>query len=281
MLADPPRPAGLALDRVGERADRRRALAERQRVQVALAETGVGQPALTVEVHQQRHVVGRPVAPDHGLVVGHDEADRAQQRGEHGVELEAVAAAPVLQEPRRQRRLVERRGLAQLHGQVLVGHAADESAVHAEQAIDVRRRRTIQSDPGQQPLDHPPDASRRRYARALFSRAPQIAIEHQRPERFLERSWKTPRQDSRSQALKRSNSPAQIASCSAATISPQRRVDPLGARHEPADTVDAAPASASRAAPPRRSPPRRPRRTAARCWRRRASAARHGARGPP
>ena len=69
-------PPGLALQRVGERPDRRRALAERQRVQVALAEPGVGQPALTVEVHEQRHVVDRPFAADHGLVVGDDEADR-------------------------------------------------------------------------------------------------------------------------------------------------------------------------------------------------------------
>ena len=95
VLAHPPRAARLALQRVGERADRRRALAERQRVQVALAQPGVGQPALTVEVHEQRHVVDRPLAADHRLVVGDDEPDRAQQRRQHRVELEAVAAAPV------------------------------------------------------------------------------------------------------------------------------------------------------------------------------------------
>ena len=89
-------PARLALQRVGERADRRRALAERQRVEEALAQAGVGQPALAVEVHEQRHVVRRPFAADDRLVVGDDEPARAQQRRQHRVELEAVAAAPVV-----------------------------------------------------------------------------------------------------------------------------------------------------------------------------------------
>ena len=137
VLADPPRAAGLAVERVGERADRRRAFTERQRVEEALAEAGVGQPALAVEVDEQRHVVRRALAADDRLVVGHDEPDRAQQRGQHRVELEAVAAAAVAAQPRRQRRLVERPGLAQLHGDVLVG---DVRQVRAVQRGTGRRR---------------------------------------------------------------------------------------------------------------------------------------------
>ena len=82
------------------------------------------------------------------------------------------------------------------------------------------------------------------------------------------------RQDSRSQAFKRSNSPAQIAACTAATILPSAPSIPSARRHEPADAVDAAPGSARRAALPRRSPPRRPARAAGPRSRRRANAAR-------
>ena len=69
-------PAVLAGHGVGERAERRRALAERQRLDEALAQAGVGQPALAVEVDEQRHVVRRPLAAHDRLVVGDDEPAR-------------------------------------------------------------------------------------------------------------------------------------------------------------------------------------------------------------
>ena len=88
-------PPASRVERVGERADLGRALAEPQRLDEALAKSRVGQPALAVEVDQQRHVVRRPLAADDRLVVGDDEPAPAQQRRQDRVELEAVAAAAV------------------------------------------------------------------------------------------------------------------------------------------------------------------------------------------
>ena len=277
VLAHPPAPARLAREGVGERADRRRPLAERQRVQIALAQPGVREPALAVEVHEQRHVVDRPLAAHHRLVVGDDEADRAQERREHGVELEAVAAAPVAQQPRGERLFVERRGLAQLHGEVLVGHALQVGPVDQVQPVDVRRRRTIQSDPGQQPLDHgrPMLAAAGRRGRSSRARRRSPSSTSGRSGCASGRRRRT-RQDSRSQAFKRSNSPAQIAACTAATIRPSAPSIP-SARGTSRLSPSPARASGRRAARRRRSrPPRRPR-AAARCWRTRARGSRRAA----
>ena len=154
VLAHPPRPAGLAGQRVGERADLGRALAERQRLDEALAEARVGQPALAVEVDQQRHVVRRPLAADDRLVVGDDEPAPAQQRRQDRVELEAVAAAAVGAHPRGQRGLVERAGLRQLHRDVLVRDPRQVRAVQLEQPVDGRLGPRREPDPPQQRVGH-------------------------------------------------------------------------------------------------------------------------------
>ena len=150
VLADPPRAARLALYRVGERTARIASLPERQRLDEALAEPGVREPALAVEVDEQRHVVRRPLAADDGLMVGDDEAGTAQQGGEQGVELEAVAAATVVQDALGQRRLVERAGLPQLDREVLVGQVGQVGAVQRAQTFEIRRGGPIEPDPGQQ-----------------------------------------------------------------------------------------------------------------------------------
>ena len=65
-------------------------------------------PASAIEVspsssHQQHHVIVGPSPPNDRLVVGHGEADRAQQRRQERVEGEAVAPAAVGQHARRAR----------------------------------------------------------------------------------------------------------------------------------------------------------------------------------
>ena len=93
VLGHPPGAGLLARQPVREGADLVGALAQRQRVEEALAEAGVGDPGLAVDRHQEDHVVDRALAADDRLVVGDLEPAGAQEPREHGVELEAVAAA--------------------------------------------------------------------------------------------------------------------------------------------------------------------------------------------
>ena len=97
VLADPPRAAGLALDGVGERADLGRALAEPQRVQVALAEARHRPASAHRRGGTRRAMWFTGPSPTDGLVVGHRRARTARSSAaSHRVELEAVAAATIL-----------------------------------------------------------------------------------------------------------------------------------------------------------------------------------------
>ncbi len=154
VLAHPPRVAGLPRERVRERADLVGALAQRQRVEEALAQAGVGEPRLAVDPDEQRHVVGRALAPHDGLVLGDLEARAAQQKRQDRVQLEAVAAAAVGQQPRAEQRLVQRPGLPQLDREVLVGHGGQVGAVERVQAVDVRRRCRGEPEPGEEGIEH-------------------------------------------------------------------------------------------------------------------------------
>ena len=100
-------------------------------------------------------MVRRPLAAHDRLVVRDDEAAAAQQRRQHRVELEAVAAAPVLQQPRAASAASSSGPVSpSCDREVLVRDARQIRAVQRVQAVDGRRGPGGEPDPGQQRVDH-------------------------------------------------------------------------------------------------------------------------------
>jgi hypothetical protein len=120
----------------GARCDR--AVDERDRIERSLAEPAVGQIALPVDVDDERHVVGQLAAGDVRDAALDGEARGDEQVVEHGVDLEAVAAAAAGEDALEEGARVQRLALAELDRQGLVGHRPDVGAVQLAQAVDVR-----------------------------------------------------------------------------------------------------------------------------------------------
>jgi hypothetical protein len=145
VLVDPRAAVVLALEDPRERADGVRALAQRQRVQPAFAPARVGDEPLLADGDDQRQVVGRrallPRAArlDDRLAALDDEAQGLQQRVQHGVDLEAVAAAPAPQEAPDERLGVQRGVLAELRGEPRVGDAGHVRTMDGAQPAGVGR----------------------------------------------------------------------------------------------------------------------------------------------
>jgi hypothetical protein len=118
----------------------------------SLAEPGVGQVALAVDVDHERHVVGQLGAADVRDAALDREARAGQQVVQHGVDLEAVAAATAGDDPIEEFRGVQRRALAELHRQGLVGNRADVGAVQLAQAVDIRGGHRGEPDACEEPL---------------------------------------------------------------------------------------------------------------------------------
>jgi hypothetical protein len=109
-------------------------------------------------VDDQRHVVGqRPLGmrvarADDTLAPLDLEADRREQGVQHRVGLKAVTPATAVHDPSHQGARLERLGLAQLYGEILVGHARDERSMHHPQSGGVGRGHPGQSDMAQEPV---------------------------------------------------------------------------------------------------------------------------------
>jgi hypothetical protein len=80
------------------------------------------------------------------------EARAGEQVVQDGVDLEAVAAATAVDDPVQEIRGAQRRALAELDGQGLVGDRADVGAVQLAQAADVRGGHRGEPDAFEEPL---------------------------------------------------------------------------------------------------------------------------------
>lgn len=135
VLLDPPA-AVVALDRQFERPGGDGAFGQREGVERALAESGLGDEAPAVgRVNDQRHVIGqltiavRITVADDPLATLHRKPQRLEDDLKDGVGLEAVATATAVEHPLDKVVGIERHGLSQLHREVLIGNRGNERPV--------------------------------------------------------------------------------------------------------------------------------------------------------
>ena len=100
----------------------------------------------------ERHVVGQLGAADVRDAALDREARAGEQVVEHRVDLEAVAAATAGDDPVEEVAGVQRRALAELDRQRLVGDRSDVGAVDLAQAVDVRSGHRVEPDACEEPL---------------------------------------------------------------------------------------------------------------------------------
>ena len=151
--------APIAPQPVDEAALRRRgAVGERHRLDEAeRAEADVGEPHLAVERHAQHHVRAAPAvrraAPHTAEERVGGNPELAQGRREQRVVLEAVAAAPLVEELALEIAEREADAPAGLNRQVLEEERLAVRAVQAPERVGVRLRRRVLSNPRQVLVD--------------------------------------------------------------------------------------------------------------------------------
>ena len=169
------------------------AVDESDRRQAAVAEADVGQPAVTVEVDDERQVIERRppavVTPHLARHAVDLEAQLGEQPAERPVQLEAPPATPTLDDLGVRRRHIGRHAAAVEHVEVLERHGDEVGHLQGGQLVSGWSRPTArQSEPGEVPLGvhGSSQAERRRRAIADNARRPSGAA------RMLRRQMATP-----------------------------------------------------------------------------------------